>query len=445
MQKSKQRAFITNKTVAGGIVEGNAVRSGHGDSERLDKQTVLLLVIQGLFAVANALSGTFINVYLWKAKSDFLVIGWFALSQQVASALGMWAIAKWVKEHNKMNCLRLGVALSALFYLSVLFFGKRAAVYIVPLGALQGLAFTFFWVAFNVVYFEATGPGNRDRFNGWSGLLGSLASMIAPWVSGFLIARTGNTTGYRVIFTMSLVTFIVAVIFSFFLKKRPVQDRFEWLHAFRQLGKRDSPWRHVFPALVAQGVREGVFTFLIGLMVYLATKKELQLGNYSLLTSAVSLLAYYFAGRWMKPSLRSRSMLIGALAITAAILPFFIKINFTTLLIFGISVALFYPLYGIPITSASFDAIGRTKESAEHRVEYVIFRETGLNIGRIFGTVMFIAVVATTKSPLAMAGLMLAIGSSPIVSWLFLRKQLVRPLQPEGVPPAKDRDQGAVR
>ncbi|WP_199615602.1 MFS transporter [Paenibacillus alkalitolerans] len=391
----------------------------------LDRQNRLLLLVNALFATANALSGAFVNVYLWKAKQDYAMIGYFALSNQIVMAVTFWLAGKWVKEHNKMNSLRLGVVLAAVFYLLVLWFGKKAAEWVILLGGVQGLFSAFFWLAFNIIYFEVTSRDNRDEFNGWQGLLGSGAGMVAPWVSGFLITRMDDTAGYRLIFSISLAIFVIGAIASFFLRRRPAQKHYEWLYGLQQLRQHGNEWRFAFPALLAQGLREGVFVFLIGLLVYIATKNELLLGNYSLITSAVSLGAYYLAGKFIKPRRRSVSMLIGALAMTGVILPFFWNINFTTLLIFGITVSLFYPLYSIPITSTVFDLIGTNMESARHRVEYVVLRETALNIGRIAGTIMFIAVVSFSTKPAVLVGFMLFIGCSPILSWLFMRRLLV--------------------
>lgn len=393
---------------------------------RLDSQTRLLLLVNALFACANALSGAFVNVYLWKAKQDWAMIGWFTLSNQVVMLTMFYIAGKWVKERNKMNALRLGIACAAVFYILVLFLGKAAANWVIPLGMVLGLSSSLFWLAYNVVYFEVTDRDNRDRFNGWAGLLGSAVGMAAPWISGFLITHLKGTLGYRLMFSISLGVFIVAVVISFFLKKRPVQPRYEWLYGLKQVRQRGNPWRSAFPALVFQGVREGVFGFMIGLMVYIATKNELQLGNYALITSAVSLFAYFLAGKIVKPTRRVIPMLAGAIAMTGAVLLFFWKITFVTLISFGIIVALFYPLYGIPVTSSVFDLIGLTQESADHRVEFVVLRETALNIGRIMGVISFIIVVSMTTKPLHLVTLMFVIGASPLISWLFLRKQLIR-------------------
>lgn len=397
----------------------------------LSRQAILLLLVNGLFTAAGALSGTFLNVYLWKLKESLLFVGWFAIAVHVAGALTFLLAGKWVKEYNKMNSLRLGVALSAVFYFVVLLLETRAVAYIWLLGALQGMASGFFWLSFNVVYFEVTGPDNRDKFNGWAGLLGSLSNMIAPWLSGMVITRMTEASGYRVIFSISLGIFVTGVIVSFFLKKRKADSQYAWKHCWKMIRQKGNPWRHVLPALMSQGVREGVFTFLIGLLVYIATRDEMKVGNYWLITSAVALFSFWAAGKFLTPRNRSRFMMVGTLAMVAVILPFFWDVNYTTLLVFGVGTALFIPLFTVPMTSTVFDIIGRDQDSATHKVEYVVIRELGLNIGRIVGIILFIVVVSWRNHELVLSSLLLIIGSFPVLSWWFIHRTL-RCLVPVG-------------
>lgn len=390
-------------------------------SGRLSKQTICLLAVHGLFATANALSGAFVNVYLWKASNNFSLIGWFALASQTANAVTFMLAGKWVKEHDKMQSLRLGIAVSAAFYLIVLFLKADAVHYVWLLGAIQGMGGGLFWLAFNVVYFEVTGPDNRDKFNGWAGLLGSVAGMVAPWVSGFIIVRMTDNKGYMLIFSLSLTIFILGVVISFFLHKRKASGHYEWLYAFRQV-RRDSPWKHVVPALVAQGAREGVFAFIIALLVYIVTQNEQKLGTFSLITSAVALVAFWLVGKWLKPRYRIKAMLWGTMVMMLVILPFYWQLSYTTLLLFGIGTALFFPLFAVPMTSTVFDTIGKNKDSASHKVEFVVLRELGLNMGRVAGTLLFIAVVLWNTDQWVLCTLLLVIGSAPILSWFFMKK-----------------------
>ncbi|MFC5648134.1 MFS transporter [Paenibacillus solisilvae] len=400
----------------------------------LDSQAILLLAVQGLLGIANALSGTFLPIYLWKASQSLALIGWFNFSQYVVSGLTFWLAGKWVKEHNKMNSLRLGVALSGVFYFIVLLLGKSAVAYAIPLGMFNGLSLGLFWVAFNVVYFEITEPGNRDRFNGWAGLLGSGAGIIAPWISGFLITANKGERGYTIIFTISAITYAIAAVLSFWLKKRAANGHYEWLHGIRQLRQKGNPWRLAVPAIIAQGVREGVFMFLVGLLVYMATTNEQKLGNFSLLTSLVALISFWIIGKVLTPPRRKTAMMLGTFAITLVILPLFWPLSYGTLLWFGLGTALFMPLYIIPMTSTVFDLIGRDEQSAKQREEFIILREAGLTIGRVIGISAYLVVLPfVSHSPQTVPWLMLAVGAFPIVSWLlmrnFLRPQSREPLK----------------
>ncbi|WP_405172171.1 MFS transporter [Paenibacillus sp. FSL H8-0280] len=392
----------------------------------LGRQSILLLGVNGLFALAGALSGTFLNVFLWKSRPDYAMLGWFTLSQQLAIGLTFWLAGKWVKEHNKMSALRLGTALSGIFYMIVLWAGSKAVDWIWPLGILLGCSLGLFWIAFNVVYFEITDRENRDLFNGWVGLLGSMTGIIGPWFSGLIITRMTDNTGYRLIFTVSLVIYVIAVVFSFFLKKRKVSGTYRWSEPWIQLSKRDSPWRTLGLGLFAQGAREGVFAFLIALLVYLATAQEYKLGQFSLITSAVALVSYWAAGKWFKPQYRSKGMFIGALILLVVLLPLLWKVTYGTLLIMGIGSAVAMPLYVLPMISAGFDMMGTSGENVEKRVELVVLRELCLMLGRLCGLTIFIVTVLNAPSLRMLTWLIIVLGASPLFGWIFMRKLLNR-------------------
>ncbi|MGP0577759.1 MFS transporter [Paenibacillus peoriae] len=390
----------------------------------LNGQSILLLSLNGLFVFAAALSGTFLNVYLWKSRQDYAMIGWFNVSQQIALGIMVWVAGKWVKEHNKMNALRVGTALSGLFYLIVLYTGPQAVNYIWPLGMLLGAALGLFWLAFNVIFFEVTDQASRDHFNGWVGLLGSFSGIVGPWLSGWIIARMEDDAGYRVIFSISLAFYVVGVVLSFFLRKRKPTGNYNWKEPKQRLSQKGSMWRPLSLSLVAQGIREGVFAFLITLLVYVATQQEWKLAQFSLITSAVSFFSFWAVGKWLKPHYRSAGMLLGAILLVIALLPLLWRMEYSTLLIMGIGTALFMPLYLIPMISASFDLMGTSKGDANQRVELVVLRELCLMVGRLTGTLIFLGVLSISKAPTAMIWLLIGLALMPVLGWFFMRSVL---------------------
>ncbi|RUS49042.1 MFS transporter [Cohnella sp. AR92] len=397
---------------------------------RFDGQTWLLLVVNGLFVTAHALSGTFLGVYLWKASQNFALLGWFTLLNFVCMALTFWLAGYEVKQGRKMTVLRLGIASAAVFYTLVLLLGNGAVHYIWLLGIVQGLASGQFWLAFNTLYFEVTDADNRDRFNGLAGVTGSLAGMVAPWCSGFVISRMTAESGYRLIFMISLGIFIGGVVISFLLRNRKTEGSYEWLLPVRILSQSGTPWRRVVLALASQGLRESVFGLMIGLLVYLQSKSEMQLGNFTLLTSGISFFSYFIVGKWLRRDWREKGLLAGAVVLSAIVAPFFLGLDYGVMIAFGIGVGLFMPFYTIPMTSSVFDLIGRYEDSAKQRVEYIVMRELSLNAGRILGMLAFIITVSVSRSPAVLTTFLFVIGCSPLLSWFFMRKLLAQPASP---------------
>ncbi|MFD3257716.1 MFS transporter [Paenibacillus lentus] len=389
----------------------------------LDRQCILLLAVNSLFVLAGALSGTFLNVYLWKARQDFMMIGWFAFSQQIAIGLTFWIAGKWVKERDKMIILRLGIIISGLFYMLVLASGSQMVHYIWPLGIVSGIGAGIFWLTFNVVYFEVTDRTNRDLFNGWVGIMGSMIGICGPWLSGWLISALPGERGYRLIFSISLIIYGVGVLLSFRLKKRERGGVYRWFEPVRRL-RAGSPWRQAVPASIAYGLREGVFLFLINLLVYISTSSEWKVGQYMLVTSLVSLFSYWAAGKWLAIRHRNIEMLIGALMISLAVLPLLWKVSYATLIIFGVGTSLFMPLYIIPMISSVFDLMGRDAGDAEDRVELIALREISMMIGRLAGIIVFIWFYSRSPHMTTILWLMAGLGAAPLVSWLAMRKLL---------------------
>lgn len=388
----------------------------------LDREARLLLTISALHAISLALSNTFVNVYLWKIKQNLVLIGWYNLSQYVAVGL-TFILAGWLtKKVDRVIAIRLGVAIQAIFFLTVLLMGTKATSYVILLGAFLGVGSGFFWLAYNVLYFEITDRENRDYFNGINGFINALAGIVAPVISGLIITRIDHFTGYRIIFGISLVIFIGAVGVSFFLKSRSAFGRFRLLDVIQLVKKKKSNWFWVNLAMLSQGIREGVFIFITGLLVFITTNNELTLGMFYTVCNLVSLVAYYFVGKWMKPARRKRSMFFGALAMGVFFLPYLILMKTWTMFLYGIGFFLFSPFYYNPLLSIVFDEIGQSEKTVELRVEYVVSREIALNLGRVISVLGFLWWIIQFPSFVDLRWFLLPISFIQLLTWWYMKK-----------------------
>ncbi|MFO7262959.1 MAG: hypothetical protein A6D91_07305 [Bacillaceae bacterium G1] len=387
----------------------------------LDRAAKWLLAVNGLFAVSVSLSSTFVNVYLWKVKPDYTMIGLFNLWQYLLIAL-TFVLAGWlVKRRDRAVTLRIGVVVLALFYLAVLLLGEQAVYHVPWLGALLGIGNGFYWLGYNVLYFEITEPENRDRYNGYDGLFTSLSEIIAPLLSGWIIVNMSDLWGYTVIFAISLGIFVVASLLTFFLPKRPLAGKYALREVYNQTRRR-SKWHYAMLACIGQGLPDAVFVFLIGLLVYVVTSNEWQLGVFSFLTAGVSLLTYFLVGRFMRRHWRNAFILTGAVAMSLAVIPSLVQTHYWTLILFGIGLSLSAPFFLIPLTSTVFDLIGAHQWRVYTRVEHVVIRELALSVGRLLGIAAFLWTVRYTTKTGHLLLLIFVLSLLQCLSWFFMKK-----------------------
>lgn len=385
---------------------------------KLDGQAKLLLLLNTLYISAIGLSNMFVNVYLWKVKSDLSIIGLFNLCTFLAIPTAFWVGGHLAKRWDRVVNIRVGMALMAFFYMTVLFLNTAAPAYIIPLGLLLGTGAGFYWFGYYLMYFEITDPDNRDAYNGANGFLMSSAAGCAPFLAGWLLTR--QAAGYMLIFSLSLAIFVVAVAASFFIKARTCEGTFSMRSVWQETNS-PSRWHSIALAYAFWGMREGVTIFAVALLVFIAAKNELAIGTYALLTSAISLLAYYAVGKWIRPERRSLFMLLGALMLSIAFLPPLLSLQYSSLLWLGVITSLFYPFFAGPLISTAFDVIGENMEKVTQRAEYIVMREFAFSAGRLGGTVLFLIVVTLTSSPRAIVILLLALNLMLLASWLCMR------------------------
>lgn len=214
------------------------------ERNEISRDLILLLTIGGLYALGIFLSNTFVNVYLWRQTNDYLTIAFYNLAIFIFQPITFIIAGRIAKKVDRIVVLRLGVIFLSIFFLTVLIIGDSAAKYNFLLGCLLGIGYGFYWLAFNVLTFEITEPETRDFFNGFMGGLESFGGMVGPLLAGIIIANMKTNIGYMTVFSISFGLFILAVIFSLFVKKRSASGNYELPLVWKEMYDNDN-WRYV--------------------------------------------------------------------------------------------------------------------------------------------------------------------------------------------------------
>lgn len=384
----------------------------------LSKNAKILLFIGGLFAVSTALSGTFINVYLWKSKKDFLIIGKFNLMQYLFIPLSYVIGGMLVKKKNGTLSLRLGILFHSVFYLCILLLNSKAPNYVILLGALLGIGIGFYWLASNTLAFDLTTRFNRDTFNSFMGLIFSISGMISPIISSYIIIAYSEFKGYKIVFAISFGIFMLICFASLLLKSQTFQSPYTLKSSFQES---NSCWKCTLIVQLLFGIRNGVLLFVINVLIFMTTNDEVNVGKLALVSAIFSALAYFTLEKWMKPYRRLLVFKIGVIMIIVSILFLVIKINLLTLLIFSVVNGFFYPFFIVPVDSSVFNIIEKNNK-IEQRTEYIVLKDVALNIGRIIGVALFISGSYYSPSIKMIQVLLAIIGLSQLLLLILIRK-----------------------
>lgn len=384
------------------------------------KDLHILLVIGGLYSLSIALSNTFVNIFLWKQSGNYVDIGVYHLVVVFVQPFTFIFAGRLAKKVDRIIVLRLGVIFLTLFYVMVLLVGGRATDFLWLLGSLLGIGWGFYWLAFNVLTFEITEPETRDFFNGFMGVLASGAGMIGPISAGFIISRLEDSFGYTVVFGLSLSLFVLAVLLSFLLKRRPAHGNYYFIRILQER-KHNHSWRSLTFAHFFQGVREGTFAFVISILVFIQTGSEFALGGYGLLHSGIACIAYYFASHLIKPHMRNQAILFGGILLYVAVIFITIDLTYMRLLTYAVMIAIAYPVLLVPYQSLSYDVIGRAWKAKEMRIEYIVVREIFVHFGRFVSIVGFLFAVSYFEPRQSVPIFLLISGLGHTMIYFFIR------------------------
>lgn len=387
----------------------------------VNRDLLLLLLIGGLYSLGIFLSNTFVNIYLWRQSGDYITIAVYNLGINLFQALTFIVAGRLAKKVDRIIVLRLGVIFLSLFFLSVLMIGENASTFNFLLGCLLGIGYGFYWMAFNVLTFEITEPDTRDFFNGFLGILQSLGGMIGPLLAGIIISRLDGNVGYTTIFTISFILFIFAVAASFFLQRRSAKGNYYFRRIIRERNNNKN-WKRILYAHFFQGIREGVFFFIISIWVFIVTQSEFALGKFNLFLSGLSAVLYFIVTKYLKPSSRKKAILVGASLLYLSIYIIIFNANYFLLMVYAIVIGIAYPIINVPYVSLTYDVIGKAWKAGELRIEYIVVRELFLNTGRIVSVLIFLLSIAIFDAERVIPIILVIFGAGHLVIYFFIKR-----------------------
>ncbi len=387
----------------------------------MSKRAKLLLTVSALFTLAMGISNVFLNILLWKESKNFIVLAQYNLMQYIFLPI-TFIFAGWLsKRKNGIWSLRLGIVFFILLFGLILLFEDKISKFVLLLGILFGVAAGFYWLAYHVLSFDFTSTQNRDTFNGFNGSICGICGAIAPISSAYIINKNLLGMGYTIVFSISLLLFVILILVSFLIKAEYYGSKINYKKVF---GSNSRDWSILRKGIFMWGFRDVIIGFLIIVLVFKSTGSEWSVGTFALIASVISSVAYVVEQKLIKPKARLKSMLIGSILMFTAVWGLVVNIRYGTLMLYMIMESASLPFFLVPFSSASFNIISLQHQD-DLRLEYIINKEIVVNLGRIMSLSVLIGLLWFFKYDRSLNYFLLIIGCTQLIALYFLRKMKV--------------------
>ncbi|KJF16423.1 MFS transporter [Acidithrix ferrooxidans] len=368
-----------------------------------------LLASSGLVFGGFATSTVFVSLFFYVASGSVDEMALYGLGRYVGLIIISGIIVKVFPQSSPRQLFRIGLILTAAFYLLIIVLRTSAVGLVVPLGLFNGAAAGIYWFGNNTLAFDVLSPDERSHYYGLSFAIMSILNVAMPLAGGLIISRVGGELGYVCVFGVSLVSFCLAWWTSRKLQTSTGVGAVSMRHALI-VPPRQRGWSFIWIAIALHGFKQGGADLGMIVLVELATHSSSDQGIYVSIASLAGVASSVIAGR-LPPLVRGRTMWIGALGYGMALILLLFGANFAILLVYGLVSGFAYPGLMVSLSSVVLDVIASDPSAAQLRGEYVLSREIATNVGRIvaisllIGLMWFLSVTASILVVLCVAAI----------------------------------------
>ncbi len=385
----------------------------------LDRRAWCMLAIHGAYTTANLLAGTFLSIYLWRARHDLTLIALFTGAMAALIPLAFLLNGLLFRRVDAAGSIRCGLLALGAVYLAVLLLGPESASWVIPLGLLRGLGEGWYWAGYHLVSYDATCERDRDWYFGALGAVNWFLTAALPPFAGAIIIAGGHwgglDRGYQVIFGVASIFLLGAMGLAGRLNCGRLKG-FS-LRLLFDLPRRNQAWQWVARARVVEGLSATLAGLVITVLTFLLLRDEKQFGAFTGLIGLLGLGISLWLALWMRPRHRMSCAMIGAglLVLSTLLLPLYVSAP--ALVVFGLLRALGGPLHSNALAPVALQVIDRDPQAQRFRYEYIVSQELCLGLGRVASVAAFLLLAAPLEQLFLARIVLVVAGAAPMLIW----------------------------
>ncbi len=336
------------------------------------------------------MASNFIGAWFWDIGTGLIpiIIFYSILFVVMVTSFGLASVIR--GRIRSLTLMSLGILLNIGYLGLLLALKTNAREYYALLALVDGLSSTFYWLALFVL--ASTWVENRqaDWYNGWTGTLEAILGLIIPPLGGWIIATLPGISGYRTVFALAFLSLLGCLaLLSFGNRPQALPAPRDHREPLPMI----PGWRRLLWSFWALGMRDGIYFFVPGLVLYIVTHSTVLLGFFFAMQAAIEGVIFWLLARWSSKISRRTSLRIATLISILALFVLHRPLNAVTLFGLGVLIALAYPSYKVALESSALTAINRYSAHEGDRIQLTGVKEVWINSGRLLSLLILLAIV----------------------------------------------------
>lgn len=263
-----------------------------------------------------------------------------------------------------------------------------------------------YWIAYYMALTDYTDLYNRDIGLSIIGIYTAIANILVPLIGGYIINSFKNYTGYIIMFSIAFLVAIFSIIETNKLivpKSESKKDNNEdsSIHLIVAIKSifHDKIWLFSSLSEFFRGTRDGVFIFLLNILIFSVTQNEALVGINAFIAGSINIISNWVLGKllYKNPQQNNKVKLltISVSCLFASSFLLLIKLNVTTLIILT-CINAFFTIFIQNITQSVFClSVQINEESNKLKAESFVLKSYFLAFGRLVGIILMMFVPET--------------------------------------------------
>ncbi|OGD78095.1 hypothetical protein A2368_04040 [Candidatus Collierbacteria bacterium RIFOXYB1_FULL_49_13] len=377
------------------------------------------LFIHSATEIGMVASGVVVDIFLWEQTHSLtpilifnlgIFISWFVTS----------LFAPVITEITGLKIAHLASLILNIVFLALLYYLPELTYEPLLLGFAKGIQLGFYSPVSSVIT-SKIGSGQLQYLASRLAAMSQLVEMIIPPLMAVFIYQTGS---YQTMLVVGVAASVFAGLLSL-LCSYPTTDRKFSFSALLPVNDTNPEKTLLVPVLFLDGVRQGMFYSLLGIIILYFTNDLMLWGIFIFALETLSLVL-----DWIYPRIFSESdslLTVGgasSLFVVASIL-FISYFNLTGVVILSVAYKILTVVYSINLETSVSRIIELDISRDDLSAEYAGFQDIYRSLGRIVPILALLYLNASLDNPFIIVGAIAVVGMVPFIMTNILSRSYV--------------------